>query len=414
MPDPASAPPSRARTFAIAAVALVLVTIALGLALTEVVLRVVGPRETQYFVLRPNLRVEFDPDPRLTPGIEGRARFSVNSLGLRGDELPPGDSVRRILVVGGSTTENVYLDDTETWTHVLQSALGRAGTGAPVWVGAAGRGGMNARDHVVQVAQLLEHVPRPDRLVVLVGVNDLTVALAQGDTFRPPPPLSDPEARKAQERRAFAIVPGALHENLSPAAASAWYKRTALWQAGVRVRAGLGARSGRRDLQQDTRAQAVQRWREARARAPKRRDDLPALDGALAEYRRNLEAIVSLADAKGIPVSFLTQPSLWRADLDSTEARLLWFGGLGDFQSRQVDEYYSPGALAKAMAAFNAELLAACTARNLACLDLAERIPRTTTFFFDDVHFTERGAAAVGEAVADWLAPALHRPGALR
>jgi lysophospholipase L1-like esterase len=404
MSDPASTSPSRARAFAIATTALVLFAIAIGLVLTEVVLRIAGPRETHYFVLRPNLRVEFDPDPRLTPGIEGRARFSVNSLGLRGDELPPGDSVRRFLVVGGSTTENVYLDDTETWTHVLQSALVRAG-GAPVWVGAAGKGGMNARDHVVQIAQLLESIPRPDRLVVLVGVNDLTVALAQGDTFRPPPPLSDAEARKAQERRAFAVVPGALHENLSAAAASAWYKRTALWQAGIRVRAGLGARSGRRDLQQDTRAQAVQRWREARARAPKRRDDLPSLDGALAEYRRNLETIASLAAAKGVPVSFLTQPSLWRADLDSTEARLLWFGGLGDFQSRQVDEYYSPAALAKAMAAFNTELLAVCAMHGLSCLDLAERIPRTTAYFFDDVHFTERGAAAVGEEVGAWMPP---------
>ncbi|MBK7905594.1 MAG: hypothetical protein IPJ78_03430 [Gemmatimonadetes bacterium] len=142
-----------------------------------------------------------------------------------------------------------------------------------------------------------------------------------------------------------------------------------------------------------------------RARAPKRRDDLPSLDGALAEYRRNLETIASLAAAKGVPVSFLTQPSLWRADLDSTEARLLWFGGLGDFQSRQVDEYYSPAALAKAMAAFNAELLSVCAAHALSCLDLAERIPRTTAYFFDDVHFTERGAAAVGEEVGAWMPP---------
>ena len=106
-----------------------------------------------------------------------------------------------------------------------------------------------------------------------------------------------------------------------------------------------------------------------------------------------------------IPVAFLTQPSLWRADLDSTESRLLWFGGLGDFQSRQVDEYYSPAALAEAMAAFNAELLSVCGAHALSCFDLAKRIPRTTTYFFDDVHFTEHGAAAVGEAVGAWMPP---------
>jgi hypothetical protein len=59
------------------------------------------------------------------------------------------------------------------------------------------------------------------------------------------------------------------------------------------------------------------------------------------------------------------------------------------------------------MSAFNAELLAVCTARALRCFDLAERIPRSTSFFFDDVHFTERGAAAVGTEVASFLAPIL-------
>lgn len=406
MEDPTStAASSRSRAFVLAAAVLALAGIGVGLAVAEFALRAFGPRETQYFVLRPNLRVEFDPDPALVPGIEGPARFSVNSLGLRGEELPAGDSVYRVLVVGGSTSENVYLDDSETWTHVLEARLG-AQPGAPtVWVGAAGRGGMNSRDHVVQVQRLLETIPRPDRLVVLVGVNDVTVALAQGDTFRAPPPLSDAQARRTQERRAFAVVPGALHENPAIAADAAWYKRTALWQLGVRVRGALAARSGKRDLQQDTRAQAVQRWREARARATRLRDSLPALDAALADYRGNLEAIADLAGARGIPVTFLTQPSLWRPVMDSTETRLLWFGGLGDFQRAQAEEYYSPRALAAAMSAFNAELLAVCAARALPCFDLAERVPRSTAYFFDDVHFTERGAVAVGEAVATWLGP---------
>lgn len=405
------AAPSRSRVFVVAAIVLAVGGIAVGLAVAEFALRAFGPRETQYFVLRPNLRVEFDPDPRLTPGIDGRARFSVNSLGLRGDELPKDSAAFRLLVVGGSTTENVYLDDAETWTHVIQERVGAAVRPRAVWVGAAGRGGMNARDHVVQVERLLESVPHPDRLLVLVGVNDLTVALAQADTFRAPRPLSDPEAKRAQERRAFAVVPGALHQNIGAGADVAWYRRTALWQLGVRVRGAIAARSGRRDLQQDTRAIAVQRWREARARATRLRDSLPTLTAALAEYRGNVEAMVALADARGIPISFLTQPSLWRPDLDSAETRLLWFGGVGDFQRAQADEYYSPRALASAMSAFNAELLSVCAAHSLQCFDLAERIPRTTASFFDDVHYTERGARAVGEAVATWLTPMVASSG---
>lgn len=411
--EPAQPTMTRDRIFAVIALAgLGVIGLAGGLAIAELALRTVGPRESRYAVLPPGLRRESDPDPRLLPGIAGRARFTVNSLGLRGSELPEDSSVLRILVVGGSTTENVYLDDAETWTGLLERRLDPLPGGRRVWVGAAGRGGMNARDHVVQVRRLLEQLPRMDRVVVLAGVNDLTVALAQADTFRAPPPLSDSVAVLAQERRAFAIVPGRLHESAANAPGTPWYKRTAVWQLLRRLRARAAARDERASLQQDTRAENVQRWREARQRATRSRDALPALGPALAEYRRNLEAIATIGAARGVPVTFLTQPALWRADLDGVATRLLWFGGVGDFQRRPVDEYYTPAALAAALETFNRTLLEVCAAHRLDCLDLDARIPRTTEFFFDDVHFTERGATAVAEETAAWIRPVLVRANA--
>lgn len=396
-------PPRRRRMMWASAALLVLVSGGVALALAEGAVRLFGPRETQYFIWPPNTHRELAADPRYFPGINGIARFTTNSLGLRGTELPVDSTAVRVLALGGSTTENLFLDDTETWMARLQDGLDPLPDGRRVWVGSAGRSGMNARDHVVQLGRLLDQLPAMDLVVVLVGVNDVTVTLAQGDTFRPPPPLTDAAALARAEARAFAIVPGAMHEAITNARAGRWHERTALWQLAARIRADLRKRGRSVGLEQDPRGASFRRWREYRSRATTLRDSLPDLSVALRQYGRNLDSLATLAASRGVSVVFLTQPSMWRHDLDSASARLLWFGGLGDFQRQQSATYFSVDALSRAMAAFNDELLAACARNGVRCLDLAPLVPRDSVHFYDDVHFNESGAAAVGAALVPWI-----------
>ena len=94
---------------------------------------------------------------------------------------------------------------------------------------------------------------------------------------------------------------------------------------------------------------------------------------------------------------------LWRADLPRSAEDVLWLGGIGDFQQRPGSPYYSAAALAEGMRRFNETLLDVCRARQLECLDLAVTIPKDTSVFYDDTHFTEYGAALVAEEVAHFL-----------
>ncbi len=59
--------------------------------------------------------------------------------------------------------------------------------------------------------------------------------------------------------------------------------------------------------------------------------------------------------------------------------------------------------LAETMRRFNAVMLDVCRERRLPCLDLAARIPRDTTMFYDDAHFTDAGSRAVAAAVVEHL-----------
>lgn len=68
-----------------------------------------------YYVWPPKLRKIFKPNPDVMPGISGKSEFAINSQGIRGDELIPLYTYR-ILTIGGSTTECLYLDQ---WFLIL-------------------------------------------------------------------------------------------------------------------------------------------------------------------------------------------------------------------------------------------------------------------------------------------------------
>jgi hypothetical protein len=44
-----------------------------------------------------------------------------------------------------------------------------------------------------------------------------------------------------------------------------------------------------------------------------------------------------------------------------------------------------------------------CRERGLECVDLAAKLPRDTSVFYDDCHFNESGARRVAEVLAEHL-----------
>lgn len=133
-------------------------------------------------------------------------------------------------------------------------------------------------------------------------------------------------------------------------------------------------------------------------------DSLPDLGPALVTYRRNLNELVDRAAAFGAPMIFLTQPTMWADPMDPADAAVLLAGGVGP-NNVWCDEqrYFSPRALAEGMAAFNEVLLEVCRDRRLFCIDLAAEVPKRRTYFYDDMHFNEAGAALVSDVVSRHL-----------
>ncbi|HSF41655.1 MAG TPA: SGNH/GDSL hydrolase family protein [Thermoanaerobaculia bacterium] len=380
MPNGSSRPPDRLKRALLAGSAIVLSCLP-ALFLAEVLLRSLA--SDAYFVWPPHLRHEFHPLPEIMPGVSGVSRFEINAQGLRGDELAENRDVR-LLALGGSTTECLFLDGSEAWPRLLQDHLGAARKDTAIWVGNAGRSGHNTWHHRVQAEKLLAQYPGIDTVLVLAGVNDLSQRLALDRAYAPPDP--DRVLDEAFEQKPLRFMHGPF------------YKRTALWQGLEKIARRLRTAG----TSQDPTGRIYVRWRQHRQGASATRTQLPDLGPALEEYAANLRAIADTAARHGARAVFVTQPALWREDLPEDLERLLWMGGVGRFQRESGHEYYSAGALASAMDAYNRALLEVCRGTpGAVCVDLAASLPRDTTSFYDDVHFNEAGSRRVARLLAE-------------
>ena len=92
----------------------------------------------------------------------------------------------------------------------------------------------------------------------------------------------------------------------------------------------------------------------------------------------------------------MTQPVIWREGLEPAVEALLWNGW-----SAEEKVYYSTRALAVGMALYNQELLRVCGSRGIDCIDLASAVPRTSEIFYDDAHYTEKGAELVARLIGE-------------
>ncbi len=319
--------------------------------------------------------------PHDTPGIGQAGTFSTNSRGIRGREFSPRDAYR-VLCVGGSTTECLYLDNSNSWPALVERAL--AIEHPRVWVGNLGRSSLTARDHATLLARCPE-AREVECWVVLCGINDVgrhlagEYASASAQTFertfvyRRPGWQSPRERPLYRNTYTFHLVNRAV--------------QTARWA----WRAPGGA------VVQDTKAAWYHEVRQKRARAPKV-DQLPDLASAVKAYGDDVMAICRLAQNQQRRLLLVTQPVLWQ-DPMPREFEALCCGGW-----RADGSYYSSASLCRAMGLFNEELRRVARMAQVECVDLDDLLPKSTATLYDDCHFNEPGARAVARHISRALA----------
>lgn len=363
-----------------------LLGVMIALLIGEAGLRLYLPAPQIYYPRPPNIYREYDVLAGVLPGVEGKARYWTNSQGIRGEEILP-ETTYRILAVGGSSTECLVLDQTEAWPQLVQDALNRT-KNQHVWVGNAGQSGRTSRENLLHLKYLLPQYPEINAVIVLMGMNDLSLRLSQDESYNPDY-WADPNAEQALIRRAFYWL--AKADPFEP-----YYQQSATWRLVKQIQQSQAQLS---TIVEDVNSNegALARRREQRKSGPLR-EQLPDLTSALAEYSRNINIMIDVAQAQRVRIILMTQPTMWRTDLSQTEKDLLWFGW-----GPNRKYFYSIEALVEGISAYNQKLLEVCQQHQVECIDLAETLPKDTTVFYDDVHFNESGARQVAQIVADYL-----------
>ncbi len=112
----------------------------------------------------------------------GTIRYSRDRWGLRGDHKHPSEI--NILTMGGSTTDELYSDDTETWSAQLQQKFKQVGI--PAVIGNAGINGHSTVGHMYSMESWLNRIPqlKPKIILFYVGINDAVLpARAEQDSI---------------------------------------------------------------------------------------------------------------------------------------------------------------------------------------------------------------------------------------
>lgn len=306
----------------------------------------------RYYIRRPGSSATFLPHPIGTLGIGRPSHVTVNALGLRG-RMPTDSDHTKLLVIGGSTVEDALLNDEDTWCGQLEQRLGPG-----VWVGNMGRSGTTARHHVIQLRETLPYLPKPDAVLVMCGLNDMLADLGCHGAEREP-------------------------------------------TMGGCFGAGPGIAEHPDDQVFDVGAQFAA-WKERRQRVPAKCwiSMAPLPVAGLDAYAIALDGISGIA-----PVIFITQPTLWHRGMTIDEGRQCYAGGVGspDKWADPETRWYHPTILMTMLAHYNATMRLVAERLRFPLYDLAA-LPWGAEDFYDDMHFSARGA----EVAAATLAPAVH------
>lgn len=126
--------------------------------------------DRSYITLQPNFREVVNVEDGF-PGISGPQLITTDSKGFRTTKTIDyaSDESFRIFAIGGSTTEQIYIDDQDTWTSILEKSLDRK-FADNVEVINTGVSGLGADHHLATLRHIIPYHPK--LAIILVGIND--------------------------------------------------------------------------------------------------------------------------------------------------------------------------------------------------------------------------------------------------
>ena len=348
----------------------------LSLLLLEVLLQIHNPLQARIkgnrIVLTTNKTYHIKND--IIKGLDPEITVTRNSLGFRGANPPAEfDKVLTVVTIGGSSTQCFFLSEDQTWTARLGQKLD--GPLSPFWINNAGLDGHSTHGHTVLLEDFI--VPlRPKVAIFLVGANDV----ARGS-------ISDWDAENVKSGIQFSSGKAFIKS------LSAYSEVVSLFLNGYRsytaYKAGLLhqqidlTKQGYLDIPDAEQAQYLQE------------NANPAF---LKGYEERVLKLVQVSRNAGIEPVLVTQPLLVGSGVDDVTgvdlARIHAYG------PRQTGKMYWD-----TVEAYNNVTRRIAEENKVTLVDLAHKMPKSSRYFYDFIHYTPQGAQVIADILDSSLCP---------
>lgn len=293
------------------------------------------------------------------PLMDSSATFTTNNMGFRGDSLisPKPIDEYRIFLVGGSTTENLFIDDALGFERQIQEKLQSGIPNKTFKVYNAGKSGDASPDHLAMLGQRLVHL-KPDLIILFPGINDLNRLAAGYDYLHYPVKSTEIERNWKVDLKFFLSnfqLMRRLINVMNPEEESA--------------RKAIFLTTNYKDKVKEVQSLPLE-------------SSLPNFD--ISMYERNTQSFIGICKSQNIDLLILTQTFTWNSVEKNNLSNSHWMVGIGD-------KRYPEDVLAKRLTEMNQSIIDLAKKDSVDLLDLEKLIPKTNAYFYDDCHFNKGG-----------------------
>jgi lysophospholipase L1-like esterase len=350
--------------------ALLLLGCLVALVVLELLLRVYNPLEIRFkpdrIVLPVNKRYLINNVGKFTK-LPPITTHNKNSLGFRGAPPPAAfQDYLTIVTVGGSTTECFYLSDGHTWPDLLGQDLARDFN--RVWINNAGLDGATTYRHIILMEDYLIKL-RPKVLLFLIGINDVGAG-----NLNATGPHRGHYLRNLWRAFLYRSEVYSLEQNL--------YHYLIAQSRGLRhTEINLREIETLDHPSEATARQTLQDYR----------------TNSLPFFAQRVEKLIQISRAHGIEPVLITQPTLYGPGVDRTTGVNL--------ATLKVQDHFNGLMMYDVIELYNQVTRQVAQKHGVLLIDLARELPRNSAYYYDYLHYTEPGAAAVAAIIDRHLSP---------
>lgn len=334
-------------------------------------------------------------------------KITRNSLGLRGKEYDPKIHQKKILFVGGSTTECITLSDGTTWIDHLEESLSLEN----MWFGNAGVNGQSTFGHLEFMKRFFLGL-KPDVMVFFIGANEINrFYLDQEDKT-----LVD--FGKKRERDFNAIKSEKKIETSQSIYQSLWYFIHTNKDSSALLYTISELRN--RHLTKNFYHNYIHNLNleELKTVAPTNYEfevELTSLDSSSPRLQRlkselmkqkdfrkrikeNIKELIAMSRKNGITPLLMTQPALYGKGIDpqtgvNLETMILQSG------NTQVGQGLTGYEMWRLLESYNDITREVAKQENVPFIDLAVLMPKNSRYYYDYIHFSKEGAEKMAEII---------------